>query len=61
MFHPTLNISGLHSGYAGVGSKTIIPVTATARLDIRLVLRQDPDAIYQRVCEHVARHADHLD
>lgn len=57
MFHPTLNISGLHSGYVGVGSKTIIPATATARLDMRLVMSQDPDAVYQRVCEHVARHA----
>ncbi|WP_163505276.1 M20/M25/M40 family metallo-hydrolase [Fodinicola acaciae] len=61
MFHPTLNISGLQSGYAGAGSKTIIPATAAVRLDLRLVVRQDPDVIYRRVCEHVARHAPHVE
>ena len=57
MFQPTLNISGLQAGYAGQGSKTIIPNTAVARLDIRLVVDQDPADIYRKVCRHLERHA----
>jgi acetylornithine deacetylase/succinyl-diaminopimelate desuccinylase-like protein len=48
-FNPTLNINGLGSGYVGAGSKTIIPATASARLDIRLVPNQDPDVIADRI------------
>jgi acetylornithine deacetylase/succinyl-diaminopimelate desuccinylase-like protein len=57
MFQPTLNISGLAAGYTGPGNKTIIPATATARLDMRLVPSQHPDRIYARVRDHVARHS----
>ena len=57
MFHPTLNISGLSAGYTGPGSKTIIPATAVARLDVRLVMNQDPDAVYQAIAAHVRQHA----
>ncbi len=57
MFHPTLNISGLRAGYTGPGAKTIIPATAAARLDIRLVMDQDPAAVYQAIVAHVRQHA----
>lgn len=60
MFQPTLNISGLRSGYTGPGNKTIIPATATARLDMRLVMSQDPDKIYDLVRAHVARRAPNV-
>ncbi|SFU48133.1 M20/M25/M40 family metallo-hydrolase [Alicyclobacillus macrosporangiidus] len=54
---PTLNICGFHSGYGGEGSKTIIPATATVKMDMRLVADQDPDDIYRKFCDHVRRHA----
>lgn len=60
MFHPTLNICGFSSGYTGPGTKTIIPAVATARLDIRLVMDQDPDTVYEAVTAHIRRRAPHV-
>ena len=54
MFHPTLNLSGLRTGYTGTGTMTIIPGSAIARLDMRLVSDQDPDDIYAKVAAHIA-------
>ncbi len=50
---PTFNIAGFSSGYGGEGAKTIIPAKATLKMDIRLVVDQDPDDIYEKVCSHV--------
>lgn len=55
MFKPTFNINGLSSGYTGPGSKTIIPGTATVRLDMRLVGNQDPERVAELVAEHIRR------
>ena len=57
MFHPTLTINGLHSGYAGPGMKTIIPSAAFVKCDMRLVASQTCDQVFDRVVQHVARHA----
>jgi acetylornithine deacetylase/succinyl-diaminopimelate desuccinylase-like protein len=57
MARPTLNIAGFTSGYGGPGSKTIIPSTATAKIDMRLVPDQTPDEIWEKVKAHVERHA----
>ncbi|MFE1627492.1 M20/M25/M40 family metallo-hydrolase [Brevibacillus reuszeri] len=54
---PTFNICGFHSGYGGDGSKTIIPAKASVKMDIRLVIDQDPDDIFQKLCTHVKKHA----
>ncbi len=34
---PTITICGIHSGYEGEGSKTVLPAVAVAKLDFRLV------------------------
>lgn len=57
MVRPTLNIAGFTSGYGGPGSKTIIPSTATVKIDMRLVPDQTPDEIWEKVNAHVAKHA----
>jgi len=52
---PNLNIAGLTSGYQGPGMKTIIPHVARAKLDVRLVMDQDPDEIEERIRAHLKR------
>lgn len=42
---PTAEINGIWGGYAGAGTKTVIPSTASAKLTFRLVGRQDPSKI----------------
>lgn len=42
---PTAEINGIYGGYRGVGSKTVLPSTATAKMTFRLVQGQDPGKI----------------
>ncbi|WP_462410792.1 M20/M25/M40 family metallo-hydrolase [Neobacillus sp. Marseille-QA0830] len=58
---PTFNICGIQSGYAGEGVKTIIPAEAVLKMDIRLVVDQDPMDIYDKLCRHVQRHAPDME
>lgn len=51
LLEPTLNINGIQSGYDGDGMKTIIPNSANAKVDLRLLPGQQPDTIYQDVVE----------
>ncbi|HET7036103.1 MAG TPA: M20/M25/M40 family metallo-hydrolase [Thermomicrobiaceae bacterium] len=57
MFQPTLNITGIQSGYTGKGSKSVIPSQAVVRLETRLAPGQDPDEIFAKVARHVQRYA----
>lgn len=49
LYKPTFNISGFHGGHSGTGFRTLIPPTATATVDMRLVGTQDPDAVFTSV------------
>jgi acetylornithine deacetylase/succinyl-diaminopimelate desuccinylase-like protein len=53
LYTPTCNVSGLHTGYAGAGSKTVLPSKAVLKMDFRLVPRQDPYDIFAKVKAHV--------
>jgi acetylornithine deacetylase/succinyl-diaminopimelate desuccinylase-like protein len=53
MFHPTLTIRGLHSGFLGKEANTVIPHTATVLLEVRMVKNQRWDKVYRRVLEHI--------
>ena len=52
---PSLNINGMTSAETGAGSRNIIPATATAALDIRLVRGSDYNLQMQRLIRHVRR------
>ena len=52
-FQPTCTISGFLSGYTGQGTKTVLPGTAMAKLDMRLVANQDPHEIYALLRKHL--------
>ncbi|HEV7321125.1 MAG TPA: M20/M25/M40 family metallo-hydrolase [Ensifer sp.] len=52
-FEPCLNVNGIHGGYDGAGTKTVLPATATAKLDFRLVPGQDPKAVAELVRLHL--------
>jgi acetylornithine deacetylase/succinyl-diaminopimelate desuccinylase-like protein len=53
-YKPTLNINGLSSGYAVKGGiKTIVPDSAWARIDARLVPGQDPLRVFENVRKHL--------
>lgn len=54
---PTLTINGLHGGYGGPGSKTVLPSEAVAKCDIRLVEAQTAAEIFAKLQAHVQRHA----
>ena len=51
---PTLDISGIPGGFAGEGSKTVIPSTALAKVSMRLVPGQDPDVVLGQLQSYVA-------
>ena len=55
-FEPTIEVNGIHSGYGGPGSKTIIPCVAVAKLSTRLVPGQNPKAAYEAVKRHLKDH-----
>jgi acetylornithine deacetylase/succinyl-diaminopimelate desuccinylase-like protein len=52
---PSLNIDGLRSGWTGAQSKTIIPDSATASLDLRLVKNITPDMQFARLVAHIRK------
>ena len=61
MFHPTLTINGLHGGYGGPGSKTVLPCEAFAKCDVRLVEAMTPADVFEKVAAHVKKHAPEVE
>jgi acetylornithine deacetylase/succinyl-diaminopimelate desuccinylase-like protein len=56
LYQPTCTICGIESGYTGPGSKTVLPHTASAKLDFRLVPDLTPDVVHQLLRRHLDRH-----
>jgi acetylornithine deacetylase/succinyl-diaminopimelate desuccinylase-like protein len=54
IFGPTCTICGIQTGHTEAGPKTVLPSTAMARLDFRLV----PDLTPALVCELLRKHMD---
>ena len=55
-FEPTIEVNGIHSGYGGPGSKTVIPCQAMAKLSTRLVPGQIPAQTYEAIKRHLKDH-----
>jgi acetylornithine deacetylase/succinyl-diaminopimelate desuccinylase-like protein len=53
MFHPTLTIRGLHSGFLGKEANTIIPHKATVLLEVRMVKNMRWEKVLARLKEHI--------
>ncbi len=52
---PSLNVRGMASGHTGAQASNVIPATATASLDIRLVKGIDHREAAARVVEHIRK------
>jgi acetylornithine deacetylase/succinyl-diaminopimelate desuccinylase-like protein len=58
--YPSLNIRGLESGWVGAEARTIVPDSAVAAIDIRLVKETQPDDIYGKLTTHIERQGFHI-
>jgi acetylornithine deacetylase/succinyl-diaminopimelate desuccinylase-like protein len=54
---PTLEVHGIAGGFTAAGAKTVIPATATAKVSIRLVPKQNADKIIAAYKKFVADNA----
>jgi acetylornithine deacetylase/succinyl-diaminopimelate desuccinylase-like protein len=57
---PSLNINGLSSGDVGALARNVIPTTASAVLDLRLVKGNDHRRQAQRLIEHIGKQGFHV-
>ena len=53
LLEPTCTICGFNAGYLGEGTKTVLPCTATVKLDFRLVPNLEPDLVVTLVRRHL--------
>jgi acetylornithine deacetylase/succinyl-diaminopimelate desuccinylase-like protein len=58
--YPSLNIRGMSSGWVGSAARTIIPSTAVANMDLRLVKESDGDRLLGLVEDHIRNMGYHL-
>lgn len=50
---PTAELNGIGGGFQGVGTKTVLPREAMAKLTFRLVPHQNPDVVIEKVKAHL--------
>jgi len=57
---PSFNVRGLESAYVGDSARTIVPATATAAVDVRLVKGTDHGRMFERIVAHIRRQGWHV-
>lgn len=58
--YPSLNVRGMQSGWVREERRTIIPSTAIAEIDIRLVLESNPERMIKLLRDHIADQGYHI-
>ena len=58
--HPSLNIRGLSSAFVGGEARTIIPATAPAEIDVRLVKETPAARLHELVVAHIRAQGWHV-
>jgi len=58
--YPSLNIRGIASAWVGEESRTIVPATAVAEIDLRLVVESDGERLKELVRNHIASQGYHI-
>lgn len=58
--YPSLNVRGLGSGWIGKKARTIVPESATAELDLRLVPETDGTRLKKLVEDHIKKQGYHV-
>jgi acetylornithine deacetylase/succinyl-diaminopimelate desuccinylase-like protein len=57
---PSLNINGIRSADVGASARNVIPSTASATIDLRLALGNDPKRQVQKVISHIEAQGFHV-
>lgn len=58
--YPSLNIRGMASAWVGPDVRTIVPDSAVAEIDVRLVAESDPDRLTDLIVQHIRDQGYHL-
>lgn len=58
--YPSLNVRGMGAAWIGKETRTIIPASATAEIDIRLVQESDPSRLIQLIQTHIQDQGYHI-
>lgn len=52
---PSVTVTGMYGGYIGEGNKSIIPATATAKLNFRIVKSQKKEDLIEKIKKYVQK------
>ena len=58
--YPSLNIRGMESAWVGKEARTIVPATALAEIDVRLVPESDPKRLFSLIKKHIEDQGFHI-
>lgn len=51
LYLPIIKIDGLHAGYTGKGTKTVLPRSTAAKIDIRFGPNMEPQEVIDKLAE----------
>ena len=55
LYQPVININGIHAGYTGPATKTVLPRTALAKIDIRFGPNMEGDEVVEKIKRHFTK------